>query len=694
MSRKVIEWVFEVKGTAAADAERLADSIDHVRTSAKDADRSLDDIKRGSAAVFGGMVGDVEDVGRGLMALGGSAGVAAAGVAGTGLAIGALAVGAFKGAEAIHSLIEGSDALIERLAEIDGAAGISPEATAALDRYRQASLGAEVASAELQVQVAALAAEAFEPAMAGLSAFLRGLLELLPAAESVTAEIEAMQLVARVAMGVMTLGASEAVRYGLGLDEVTAAAREANAVFLDQAAALEEVARGMEAASAFADIQTAAMVAMTGASGAQVRLAQEMEEIDRVTAEYVATLDTADAAERALAEAAYQSAEIRKGQLAATQAEAEAKAAAAEASRLSAAAMREESAATAQAAKDMAWLVSLLDEGVRMRTSFTEHAQSQADAVRSSLDAALPTEGLAEAFAAIDAPTNAQIDARISQAEKTLKSDIASATADKVAGMGDALQGGLTGILSALGPYGSIAATIIEILPQASELLGAVMDQALGFVSDLPQMLDTLLSEGIPTFIGNIDDLVLGIVDSLDEIVVAIVGSLDDLLIAVVKLPIELIRGLLGMLADLGTVIMDALLGAFASLWDTIKEFFRTIFSGDKTKKTGTNLADGRFFGADISPNDEGWFGAFKSFDVGGVITKTGMAQVHAGEMIGTPEKLAQAMGRNPGAGQVVVNVGTVVGNTDEAVRQIAEGLRRQLGGFGSGASIDPYGGG
>jgi hypothetical protein len=253
---------------------------------------------------------------------------------------------------------------------------------------------------------------------------------------------------------------------------------------------------------------------------------------------------------------------------------------------------------------------------------------------------------------------------------------------------GSALQGGFTGVISMLGPQGAIAASIIELLPDLSNMLTSAMDQAIGFIQDLPTILEDLLSDGIPTLIENIPELVIGLAESIDDIIVAIVSSLDDILIALMMLPFEFVKAQLEMLKELGKMIGEAFLDAIK--W--IGEAIGNLFTGDKSKTTGTNLADGRFFGWDISKNDEGWFGALKKFDAGGVITRTGAAVVHEGEMIGRPSQLAAMFERGGGGPNVTIHVGTIIGDTDATVAELVRKIRSAMGPAGLGHSLTTMG--
>lgn len=108
-------------------------------------------IRQGSTAVFGGIVGDVEDVGKAILALGPVAGGAAAAL----LAMGGSAIGIGVATAAVVGLVASSDDLIARLDEIGRADVISPEQTAQLDTARDGLESVKDIAAESALVLAA-----------------------------------------------------------------------------------------------------------------------------------------------------------------------------------------------------------------------------------------------------------------------------------------------------------------------------------------------------------------------------------------------------------------------------------------------------------------------------------------------------------------------------------------------------------
>lgn len=311
---------------------------------------SLQRVAEKSAGMMGGAFGDVADVifdvaggisesSSAIGSLGVAAGVGAAGLAAVGIA----AVG---GASAIHSMIMGAEALQARLGEISGSEPLPPEAAAALDDYRQTALGAEAASSGLQVRLAALAADAFEPAMAAAGGLLGRLDDMLPSADALTGTLDTMTNVGRAGVAVFTLGASEAIAYALGLRDLDEDGRAAAEMLTDLAAAATKARQST--GEAVVAIQKDAMLTATGASDAQIGLVKSTDAVDAAVQAYVDTLDLTVESERALADAAFESGQLRKEQLKAAVDLAEAEKRLAESKRERAEADRESAKATAE----------------------------------------------------------------------------------------------------------------------------------------------------------------------------------------------------------------------------------------------------------------------------------------------------------------------------------------------------------
>lgn len=405
--KMVKEWVaaWKANDKAARDgAEEMKraqkEAADAAKKHAGEAERAWKDqqtnISKVADKFTGGMAGDFEDL---AGAVGSSGAAAALSVA----AFAVLAAGVVAGAGKIHEFIGSADQLVDRLEQIEGARGIPQDSIDALDEYRQTSLGAEAASARLQVRVAGLAAAAFEPAMATLTGFLGRLDAVVPSAQAVTEEIDAIQRVARVAMGILTLGVSEVGRYALGLDQLDDEGRAAAEGLRDVAAAAEEANTALAAGEAFLDMQREAVVVMTGATSAQIAMFKAVEQVDEITRKQLDTLDLSSERYRENADAIFESGEIRKKQIVAEYEEGEAKKQTTEALRRKAEAERR-AADEARKATEA--------EADRQEVQHTALA-AERDLVDARVAASQATNTMRQKYAAAFASEAAEIDARV-----------------------------------------------------------------------------------------------------------------------------------------------------------------------------------------------------------------------------------------------------------------------------------------
>lgn len=324
--RQLREQLATLPGVGDKEARKMVSALERqykaatkaAQKSAADTERewrrSMDTIKgvaEKGAGMLGGVFGDLGDVvldmGSKLGGVAGPAGIAVAGIAG-------VVMGAAAAATAMDDFVASADPAIARLKEIGGAPPLPPDTIAALDDYRQASLGAEAGVARLRVRLAGMAAGAFEPAAAAAAGFLERLDALLPSAEAVTQATEEIALISRVTLGVFSLGATEAVRWASGIDELAAAGRTASADLEDLAAKADALRSHESAAKEVAKIQTEAILKMTGASDAAIALSREVDRLDESYNAYVKDLDLSNEATRAQADAVFESVQIAKAQ--------------------------------------------------------------------------------------------------------------------------------------------------------------------------------------------------------------------------------------------------------------------------------------------------------------------------------------------------------------------------------------------
>ncbi len=361
------------------EAKRMREQAAAMKTAA-DRTRELEerwDAATRIASAFGGAVGDVADVteylGRGLGGLVGKAGLAAAGV-------GAISYAAVQGTRYLWDFVDGTEAAVERLGEIEGVEPLPLYVTESLEGWERASLAAEVAGLQLRTTVAA----GLTPAMEDLALTMAGGLELVRdlhgAWRDLRAEGDAQVASwdravegARENLGVLgdILGAlydgAVAVKayydgwgaLGWVLGEARDVGEQSAAGLRDQAAAARDADGALSdyvrTAEAYLGLQDQILVALTGASDEQVRYAQEVERVNRVVDERLAALeaegnltDAAVADAEAMRQAGHAlAAQIRDETTARREAAAEAERLAKARERAAAAAAREAEAAAA-----------------------------------------------------------------------------------------------------------------------------------------------------------------------------------------------------------------------------------------------------------------------------------------------------------------------------------------------------------
>ncbi len=157
----------EVAGRTAAKASEKAAGL--MKKANSDA---FNDIKKGSEKVFGGIVGDVEDIGKGLMALGPAGAAAAVGMA----AVAAVEVGLFKAAHAAFEMSVGlaaADKKLENLYQrgVPGFTRASEEALQASRELNASFVVLDQTSTQLSVTVGNEFAPAFNSASDDVVAF-------------------------------------------------------------------------------------------------------------------------------------------------------------------------------------------------------------------------------------------------------------------------------------------------------------------------------------------------------------------------------------------------------------------------------------------------------------------------------------------------------------------------------------------
>ncbi len=325
-------------GLTEAEAKRMTISLDRQiqasKRAATDAAKAMkaskagaDDLRKGLASAgqlassFGGTLGA-------MGATANAAGSALANLAGpvlgtmgvaAGVAVGAvaaLAYGIVQGAQAADAYIDAAGPLIDRLGEISGTEPLPAATIAALDQYKQSSLGLEAATGRLHVVTAGFMAELAGPGLDALVGFANKVAEFAEVNGPVAIEIFGdMQVVARVFQAVLSGGGTEILRYATGLDGLAEAGHTAADGLIDSADAAKSVNDALSAGQRIIQIQTEAMLAMTGASDGMIAAQRATDANNESLQAYVDTLDMSVPAQQALADAAAQSVEVRNQQI-------------------------------------------------------------------------------------------------------------------------------------------------------------------------------------------------------------------------------------------------------------------------------------------------------------------------------------------------------------------------------------------
>lgn len=369
---------------AAKDAARAAE---RAAKQAEDAwNRGTESIAKKVAEKFGGVGSDFLDMATDAGGAIGTVGVAvAAGAAGAAV----LAAAMVGGAMAVGQVIDSAQEARERLKDMAAVAPLSGDTIDALDAWKETSRAASVQADVLTAKVGGMAAAAFLPAMNAAVGLATELDDLLPSISTVVDTIDTLQTGVRIAAGVLSLGATELGLYALGLDDVSASGDLATQTI----ARFEETQRLLQAhaepAKAMLQLTEQAMLAETGASSARLALFAQTEAIDKVTSEYVNSLNElniSSAEQLAMANAANATGELRKTQLLeqldATEAAAQASKDKAAADRAAAAAAR----ATADAERDADAALRDHVAGVKLgQKAFQDIADAEAAAAISAM---------------------------------------------------------------------------------------------------------------------------------------------------------------------------------------------------------------------------------------------------------------------------------------------------------------------
>lgn len=358
--------VREAEKSSKAQAKAFQKGVDEIKASAEKLGSML-------GGPFGAAADLALDLGTKIQGTAGAIGGLGAAAAGGVVAVGAIA-------SSMKALSDRSVEALDRLEEVGKASTIPAAAQSSVRAYEAATVSASSAVDRMTVLVGAGLAPAFTTlAQAGVAvadAFEVIATEAYRSGSSINAIVESAQTMIRINLAVTTLGISEALIAMAGsADE---AAESVDALADSQ----ERLDQRLNAAQSMVAIQERALLAMTGATDEQIRMAQEMDKIDRITAEYVATLDRTVPAENALATAAEQSAEIYKELIVR-------KEAAERVTKRETKATQDNSAAQAKAAADAARLARASEEAADQTAALTTNLGGAAFVVQ-GIDTTLP----------------------------------------------------------------------------------------------------------------------------------------------------------------------------------------------------------------------------------------------------------------------------------------------------------------
>lgn len=204
---------------------------------AREYEQSLGKIRTGSEKVFGGIVGDVLDVGSALGALGPVAGAAA----GSLLAVAGAAVGIGAATAAVVGLVGAADDLLDDLRGINAIGFVSPTQVADIEAANEAM--DEVS--KVTKQTAVLLAAEFAPAVRDASLALLGLTVVLrdnfDAAASVTEST--IWSMATTAFPKLTLAAKA---LGVGMDDASGGLKDLGQAEVDAQRAADDYVNSLE----------------------------------------------------------------------------------------------------------------------------------------------------------------------------------------------------------------------------------------------------------------------------------------------------------------------------------------------------------------------------------------------------------------------------------------------------------------
>jgi hypothetical protein len=259
---------------------------------------------------------------------------------------------------------------------------------------------------------------------------------------------------------------------------------------------------------------------------------------------------------------------------------------------------------------------------------------------------------------------------------------------------------------------------LAQVAAGQAELIAATQGTKGGVVFGLVRGLLELaagLREQVRGLLNQVFDLPGAIGKSLEgmltKLIPRFIERLPQLFAAVFDLPFAIARGVINAIPALGLAIANAVLKGLSNLFNFLRGGEdRNVLTGQKEKVLGTSFKSGEFSLFGLFNQDDRNFGESGRRDrtdrlfgdlfgrkrgrlVGGFIDRTGPYLLHAGERVVPPTGASTSAGmaamRGGRGGGVTVNVnGALVGT----VRDLARMIRRELGDYGTGASLTPRG--
>lgn len=262
-----------------------------------------------------------------------------------------------------------------------------------------------------------------------------------------------------------------------------------------------------------------------------------------------------------------------------------------------------------------------------------------------------------------------------------------------VTGVTTAIQGGATAMLAMMGPWGAMIAGIFTVMQNLSNIVESTNQMAIdtlrNFSSQFKDVVGRLtrdLLDALPQMITDFSTLIPEMANSILESMPEII---EGLVIAILKTPAMVVEGIWNSLKNVWEMAKD--------WFDKALDWLQNAFGGGKDNNILTGK-DGKWLGTSFAGKEnEGNRSLFgfdlPSFDTGGHVSRTGLAQVHAGEFVVNAQTMRQLQQGGGGRQVTSANVTIHVHGTND-VEQLVRDIRAKLGTYGIGLTLNPYTGG